>query len=316
MESDVIFKAMADRTRQRALSVLGRQELSVGELVDVLDQPQSTVSRHLRVLRDAGLIRDRRLGHTVHYALDQTSDAANGVGLVTRLIEWVQEQPLEGPLAARLAQVIDRRRAMSRSFFERIGHEWDMLREESFGGQFHLEAFISLLPQTWKVVDVGTGTGFLLPTLGRYFSRVIGVEPVERMLEVARQRVRSSELPNVELRQGDITDLPISDASADLAIAALVLHHVPAPAEAVMELGRIVKPGGRVMLIEQAAHDNEAFRERMQDRWWGFEPSDFAPMLQTAGFTNVMTRGLLNVAGATDAPHLFVVAAEKRAGGT
>ncbi len=312
MDSDVVFKAMADRTRQRALSVLGRQELSVGELVDVLDQPQSTVSRHLRVLRDAGLIRDRRQGHAVHYALDQSAGEMNGAGLAKRLIEWIQEQPLEGPLAARLTQVIDRRRAMSRSFFERIGREWDALREESFGSQFHLEAFLSLLPQAWKVVDVGTGTGFLLPTLGRHFARVIGVEPVERMLEVARQRVRSIELPNVELRQGDITDLPVSDASVDLAIAALVLHHVPAPPEAVMELGRIVKPGGRVMLIEQGAHDNEAFRERMQDRWWGFEPSDLTGLLETAGFTNVMTRGLGNVSGATDAPILFVVTAEKR----
>jgi len=312
MDADAVFKAMADRTRQRALSVIGRQELSVGELVDVLDQPQSTVSRHLRVLRDAGLIRDRRLGHAVHYALDRPADEGNGAGLAARLIEWIQAQPLEGPLAARLAQVLDRRQAMSQSFFERIGREWDSLREESFGNQFHLEAFMALLPSSWRIVDVGTGTGYLLPTLGRHFARVIGVEPVAQMLEVARHRLQSAGLSNVELRQGDLTDLPVSDSSVDLAIAALVLHHVPAPAEAVRELGRVVAPGGRVLLIEQSAHDHEAFRERMQDRWWGFEPPGFVAMLEAAGFSNVVSRGLLNVYGATDAPDLFVVTAEKR----
>ncbi len=312
MDADAVFKAMADGTRQRVLSVLGRQELSVGELVEVLDQPQSTVSRHLKVLRDAGLVADRRQGPAVHYAVRRQGDGSHTAELAGRLVDWVDDLPLETGVAARLEHVIDTRRAMSRTFFDRVGTEWDELREGAFGSQFHLEAFIGLLPRGWRVVDVGTGTGYLLPTLARHFAHVIGVEPVERMLDGARQRVGAAGLRNVELHRGDMTKLPIDAGSVDLAIATLVLHHVATPREAVMELGRVVTAGGRVMLIEQLAHENEAFRERMQDRWWGFEVETLAAMVESAGFEQVSARMLLNVPRAADAPELFVMTATRR----
>lgn len=311
MDADVVLRALADKTRQRVLAVLGRHELSVGELVDVLEQPQSTVSRHLRVLRDAGLVGDRRQGPTVHYDVRRPTDGSHASKLAGRLVDWVDDLPMDAAVTTRLERVIDARRAMSRTFFERVGTEWDQLREGAFGTQFHLEAFMGLLPRDWRVLDVGTGTGYLLPTLARHFAHVIGVEPVERMLAGARQRVEADGLSHVELHRGDMTDLPVADGSVDLAIAALVLHHVPTPREAVAELGRVVAAGGRVMLVEQSAHENEAFRERMQDRWWGFEVGELSAMVESAGFENVSARKLRNVKRDADAPELFVVTAAR-----
>ncbi len=309
--SQVVFRAMADRTRQRALAALCPYELTVSELVEVLDQPQSTVSRHLKVLRDAGLIRDRREGNTVFYSVPTRAAGGGDADLPGRLLEWVAEQPIERTIGSRLEAVIDRRRDMSSRFFDRIGRQWDALREESFGAKFHLEASLALLPESWVVADVGTGTGYLLPTIARYFKRIIAVDPVERMLEAARHRVEYHRLDNVELKRGDLARLPIPEAAVELAVAVLVLHHVPTPRDALAELHRILRDRGRVLIVEQTAHDNEAFRDRMQDRWWGFVPTEFCSLLKSVGFEEVRSRALLNVERAADAPDLFVVTGRK-----
>ena len=311
VEPDVVFKAMAERTRQRALTVLHRHELSVSELVDVLRQPQSTVSRHLRILREAGLIRDRRDGTTVLYAATDGANAGYGSELVAKMLAWVAEQPLPAGLNKRLDVVMHRRRQMSDRFFHELGRHWDNLREESFGAAFHLEAAWALLPPEWVVADIGAGTGYLLAPLANCFQRVIGVDPVEKMLEAARHRVAQAGLDNVDLRCGDLSDLPIPDATVDLAVAALVLHHVPSPQEALAELHRIARPGGRALIVEQAAHENETFRDHMQDRWFGFEPDDLAGRLESVGFKDVRSLPLTSVERAADAPELFVVTGGK-----
>ncbi len=309
MEPEAVLKAMADRTRERTLGALHRHELSVSELVEVLNQPQSTVSRHLKILRNAGLIRDRRDGNTVLYSVSTPQRNGTVSDLTARLLAWIAEQPLADSIESRLEAVIRRRHDMSHWFFERVGRQWDVLREESFGSSFHLEAFIGLLPPSWTVADIGTGTGYLLPTLARHFERIIGVEPVDKMFEAARHRLEYYGIDNVELRCGDLAKLPIPDESVDLAVAVLVLHHVPTPRDAIAELRRIVAAGGCVLIVEQTAHDNEAFHDRMQDRWWGFEPDDVLGLLESMGFDEVRSRRLVTVKRADDAPELFVITA-------
>lgn len=311
MQPEVIFKAMADGTRQRTLGVLGRHELSVSELVEALNQPQSTVSRHLRILRDAGLIRDRRDGNTVLYSVPDPARNGDGHDLNARLLEWVADRPLAASVESRLEAVMRKRSDMSRRFFDRIGRQWDALRVESFGPSFHLEAFVALLPQTWTVLDVGTGTGYLLPILARHFERVIGVEPVNNMLDAARHRIDHHGHSNVELRRGDLAQLPLAATSVDLALAVLVLHHVPAPRAALAELYRVVRDGGSILIVEQTAHQNESFRERMQDRWWGFDAGEFARLVESVGFSQVRSHRLTTVERADDAPDLFIVTGRK-----
>ena len=196
---------------------------------------------------------------------------------------------------------------MSRRFFDRIGRQWDALRDESFGSRFYLEAFLALLPCEWTIADIGTGTGYLLPILAAHFERVIGVEPVAAMVEAARHRIECSGRANVELCNADLAHLPIAGATVDLAIAVLVLHHVAVPREALAELRRIVRPGGCVLIVEQTAHESETFRDRMQDRWWGFEMGEFSRLLQSVDFHEVRLRSLTMVERAPDAPDLFVV---------
>ena len=311
MEPETLFRAMADGTRWRTLAVLRRHELGVSELVEVLHQPQSTISRHLRVLREAGLIRDRRDGNAVLYSLPTTSQNGQEDALRLRLLEWIAEQPLPASVSSRLEALIRRGRDRSRRFFDRTGKRWDALREESFGPCFHWEAFLALLPSAWTVADIGTGTGYLLPGLARHFDRVIAVEPVERMLQVARNRVDYHGLANVGLCHGDLGQLPISDAGVDLVTAALVLHHIPAVREALTELHRILHAGGCVLIVEQMAHNSAAFRDRMQDHWWGFDPDEFCGWLTEAGFAGVRSQTLATVDRATDAPDLFVVTGHK-----
>lgn len=316
MESETVFKAMADATRCRILQIVNRHELSVSELVDCLQLPQSTVSRHLKVLRDAGLIRDRREGTAVIYAVAENGagSGSNPPELQARLLDWVNDQELPRRISGRIDRVLGRRKRRSAEFFSRIGHRWDQMRMDAFGDAFHLEALTAMLPGDWEVADIGTGTGFLLPLLSRTFRKVVAVDPIPEMLEAARTRCTDRGVKNVRFLKGDLSRLPLPDGRVDLVLAVLVIHHVPSPAEALQELHRIVKPGGRLLVVEQQAHRLEEFFERMQDRWWGFEPAEFTRLVSKAGFRRVRRRGLapdFNAASPLEGPDLFLLTAEK-----
>ena len=316
MDAERTIKAMGDATRRRILQLVARHELAVSEIVDCLGQPQSTVSRHLKVLRDAGLIQDRRDGTTALYTTSSVDGDENGspARLAGHILEWVNEQDLPKPLSNRLASVLDRRQSRSTDFFSKVGHRWDRMRVEAFGDSFHREALIELLPADWVVADVGTGTGYMLPILARRFRKVIAVDPVPEMLEAARSRCRTQKIKNVAFRRGDMSRLPILNRQADLVLAVLVLHHVPSPEEALGELFRIAQPGGYLLIVEQRSHRLGAFHERMQDRWWGFEAARLAKTVAEAGFHDVRHQPLPSEPvkpGAVEAPELFTLTARR-----
>lgn len=305
---------MSDKTRQRVLALLAREELSVSDLVDLLRLPQSTVSRHLRVLRESGLIRDRRSGQTTFYSLTAPPSGEEDAELTVSLMDWIRGRALPAAIESRLAGVLRRRSlAGNASFFEQVGQHWDALREESFGNRFHLEAFVSLLPRTWTVADIGSGTGYLIPVLARHFRRVLAVDPVEAMRNCARDRMREHELDNVELMAGDLAALPIDENAVDLAVSVLVWHHVEEPASALAEVHRVIRPGGQILLVEQRVHHNDAFRQRMGDSRLGFDSDELARMMERAGFTDVTVSSLATVDRASDAPELFALTATKAA---
>lgn len=317
-DSDGVFRALADNTRQRLLQLLILEELNVSELVEVLGQPQSTVSRHLRVLKESGLVRDRRHGTAVLYSAARAHATADDEGdadsLQSMMLEWLGVRPVPPVVRERLDHVLHYRGSDASAFFNRVGKRWSELRREAFGSAFSTEAFVSLLPREWIVADVGTGTGDLLPVLAANFQHVLAIDPADTMLGCARQRAAEHGADNVSFHLGKLADLPIETASCDLAIAILVIHHVKNPTTALAELHRVVRPGGRVLIVEQELHEDQAFYERMKDLWWGFAPDELAGGLVGAGFEQTRWQRLTTVvesSGAAESPPLFVLTASR-----
>lgn len=297
--------AAADALRGRMLLVLDGQELTVSELCDVLQLPQSTVSRHLKTLSDAGWILARREGTSRLYGLDSDdlSPAARRLWLVLR-------DDLAASAAAaqddrRLKRVLSERRSASEAFFSSAAGEWDRLREELFGRSSHLKLLAALLDPTWAVGDLGCGTGQVAESIAPFVERVIAVDASREMLQAAKGRVRG--VANVELRRGTLERLPLDDASLDAAVIALVLHHVPDPARVCAEVARVLKPGGRLVVADMLPHEHDEYRQTMGHVWMGFAPKHVERMLGASGFQAVRVRALDPEPG-VKGPALFVAA--------
>lgn len=302
------FSALSDATRCRMLALLERHELTVSELCTVLQLPQSTVSRHLKMLADADWVSSRRDGTSRYYAL-----ALDGTGGARTQI-WALTRPqVTGRAGAdqderRLSKVLAGRREASEKFFATSAGQWDHLRDELFGAGFIPVAMLALLPSHWVVGDLGCGTGTMLPRLAPHVARVVGVDASDEMLAAASTRV--CELPNVELRQGSLERLPIDPASLDAAMFMLVLHHLPSPAAALEEAARAIKPGGRVLIVDMTPHEHEEYRQKMGHVWLGFSEDQMRRLLLVAGFEDIRIQALAPE-DAARGPVLFVASATK-----
>lgn len=302
------FSALSDATRCRMLWLLDRQELTVGELCAVLQLPQSTVSRHLKTLADAGWVISRKDGTSRYYALAASRLEPGQVEL------WaLTRAELTGRVGVeqderRLAHVLERRSRASRQFFAAAAGGWDELRDELFGAGVALRALVGLLPSDWAVGDLGCGTGALLPIVAPHVRQVIGVDASDEMLAAARERTAG--LANVDLRRGDLSALPLADGSLDAAVLMLVLHHLPSPGTALAEARRALAPGGRLLVVDMTAHDREEYRQRMGHVWLGFSEPQITRLIEQAGFTRVHVE-TLPPADDARGPALFVAAAER-----
>jgi ArsR family transcriptional regulator len=275
------MESLADPTRLRLLRLLERQELGVVELCDVLQAPQSTVSRHLKLLSDQGWISSRREGTASFYrmTLDELSPGARKLWLLAR--EQTGDWPTVEQDRLRLERVLEKRHKDSLEFFAGAASEWDSLRTSLYGQGFTQSAMLALLPPEWTVADLGCGTGAMTAELARHVKRVIGVDNSAAMLKAAKKRV--GEAANVDLRRGALEALPIDDGACDAAILSLVLTYVPDPAAVLREAARILKPGGRLVVVDLLRHDREDFRRQMGQRFGGFELPEVESMLRNAG---------------------------------
>ena len=296
--------ALSDSARLRILRILEKEELSVGELAAVLQFPQSTVSRHLRVLGEAsagdggatrparetgeqgkpGWLVKRTEGTSTLYrmVLDDLSIPCRALWMTVR--EQLSETPELAEDARRLTGVIAERRTDTRSFFGRVAGAWDEVRNELFGHRATLQALLPLIPRHWVVADLGCGTGNAAEVLAPCVKRVIAVDQSPQMIAAARKRL--SGLENVEFVQGELEKLPLKAASVDAAVCVLVLHHVPDPAGAVREMARILRPGGTALIVDMAEHDRTGYRQTMGHRWLGFGVPQVLRFLTDAGLTD------------------------------
>ena len=299
---------LADALRCRMLLVLERHELTVSELCTVLQLPQSTVSRHLKTLSDAAWVTSRRDGTSRYYsiALDELDGGAQ------RLWPLIREQ-VGGTIGAdqderRLNSVIARRRSKSEEFFSSASGEWDHLRTELFGDAFHLHGLLALIDGEAVVGDLGCGTGQLTSLVAPHVRDVIAVDGSADMLQAARARLTPND--NVDVRLGSLEALPIDHEQLDIAMMGLVLHHVPDPAVVVTEAARVLKRGGRLLIIDMLPHDRAEYQQQMGHVWLGFPERQVRKMLSAAGFDAVRFHAL-PIEDDARGPALFAAVATK-----
>jgi ArsR family transcriptional regulator len=284
------MECLADATRLRLLRLLERHELGVVDLCDILQLPQSTVSRHLKVLADQGWARSRREGTTHRYRmiLDELEPPARRLWLLAReqTEGWATLRQDELRLTRRLRE----REGDSLAFFAGAAAEWDRLRRELYGDAFSAAAMLALLPREYVVADLGCGTGQVSAALAPNVKRVIAVDNSAAMLKAAKRSTAAFD--NVELRRGDLLATPIDDAACDAALLLLVLGYVPDPAGVLSEMRRILKPGGRAVIVDLLPHDRDDFRRRMGQQRLGFAPADLELLFRGAGFESSDIRPL------------------------
>ncbi|QCQ98641.1 metalloregulator ArsR/SmtB family transcription factor [Brevundimonas sp. SGAir0440] len=277
------LRAAGEPTRLRLLSLLASEELSVMEMSRILDQSQPRVSRHLKLMTDAGLIERFPDGARVYYRLSHDAQARR---LIDTVLDILAEDAGEAD-HRRLDEVRKDREEAAASYFEQVAPQWDRLRSlyvSESAVEAALEKAVGPGPFE-RVVDLGTGSGRMLTLFGKKAKMSVGLDLSQNMLNIARTNVTKAGVEQVELRHGDIFATRLPAASADLVIVHQVLHYLSDPSAAVAEAARLVSPGGRLVIIDFAPHDFEHMREAHQHRRLGFSDSEINGWLVDGGLT-------------------------------
>lgn len=303
------FRALSDPTRVLLLGVLLDEELTVGELAQVVDTAQPGVSRHLSALREAGFVVARRQGAMTFYRVRAEDGLLQG-----GIRQQIEAAAAHTSVAQRVDHVLQRRRARAQAFFEKHGAGWDELRGELLHEAAVCSSLLPLVPRGLRVVDIGTGTGAMLPYLAEIADQVVGIDPSRKMLRFARQRARRLGIPQLELHVAHAEKLPLRSGVFDAAFAVLVLHHVSKPVDAVLEMARVVRPGGHVIVLDLCSHGQEWLRETQADLWLGFARDEIETMFQRARLVDGQHKIVSRVASPRGGGNveLFVASAHKK----
>ncbi|MBS0364047.1 MAG: metalloregulator ArsR/SmtB family transcription factor [Proteobacteria bacterium] len=282
-----VLRAAGEPSRLRILALLAREELAVLELCRVLDQSQPRVSRHLKLLAEAGLVERFPDGAWVFYRLTAGGPAD---ALVSELLTRIDAaDPVLTRDAERLSAVFAERASDASEYFARNAARWDEIRS-LYVSDTDVEAAIlqAAGPGPFqRLVDLGSGAGRMLTLLGPHARAALGLDLSQQMLNIARSRVTEAGLAGCELRHGDIFATRLPDASADLVVVHQVLHYLTDPAAAVKEAARIVAPEGKLIIADFAPHKLEFLREQHQHRRLGFAEPEMARWLAEAGLGRV-----------------------------
>jgi ArsR family transcriptional regulator len=278
-----ILRVVADPNRLRILLLLKDEELSVAELQEILVMGQSTISTHLSQLKQAGLVEDRRSGKSSLYRLTTGNGGEVISGLLTRAQREIPEAKQD---QATMRRVVKKRQDKMRAFFDSVagrlgkdyvpGKSWKSLAE----------ALLRLMPPM-VIADLGAGDGSFSLLLAQQSTRVIAVDSSAKMIEFAREQAARHDLKNVEYRLGDMEEVPIDDAAVDVVFFSQSLHHALHPDRAVSEAWRILRPGGRIAILDLGKHRFEEAREIYADEWLGFSEAELESLLQRSGFSDV-----------------------------
>jgi len=284
------LRLLADPSRLRILLLVEREELSVAELQEILGMGQSRISTHLAQLKQAGLVEDRRNGKSILYRLKPARGAE--AKRFDELLKVLREASHEIPEAEQdldaLRLALRRRQDKTRSYFDELAGKFGRHYMPGRSWKGLAETLLALLPPL-VVADLGAGEGTFSQLLARRAKKVIAVDNSEKMVEYGLELARKHGVENLEYRKGDLEDVPLRDASVDLAFFSQSLHHAQHPERAVAEAWRILKPGGRIVVLDLVRHNYEEARELYADLWLGFTEVEALRFLRQAGFKNIET---------------------------
>ncbi|MBB3695064.1 metalloregulator ArsR/SmtB family transcription factor [Sphingomonas sp. BK580] len=285
-----IFSALADPSRLRIVALLGAMELSVGELAQVLGQSQPRVSRHVKILCDAGLAERRKEGSWVFVALGDRARLAPVLAALDSL--GVTEEAAAD--LARLAAVRADRAAAAAGWFEANAAEWDAIRSLHVAEEQVEAAMRDVLADAplGRLIDIGTGTGRMIELFAPAATHALGIDKSSEMLRLARAKLGERGLANAELRQADLYALPLGDGAADVAILHHVLHFAQQPGAAIAEAARVLATGGRLLIADFAPHDREELRARDAHTRLGFSDAQIEGWFAAAGLLPARTETL------------------------
>ena len=287
------LRLAADPSRLRLLLLLEREELSVAELQEILAQGQSRISTHLAQLKQAGLVDDRRTGKNAFYRLTAPAE----------LMDLLRQAEAEVPEAAEdlqsLRLALRKRQDQMRRYFDELAGKFGRQYVPGRSWKGVAEALLKLMPPM-VIADLGAGEGTISQLMAQRAKKVIAIDNSEKMVEFGAELARKHDIGNMEYRLGDLEDVPIRSGTVDLAFLSQALHHARHPQRAVEEARRILKPGGRIAVLDLNRHHFEEAREMYADVWLGFTELELERYLKGGGFKNGETAGVYRE---TEAPY-------------
>jgi ubiquinone/menaquinone biosynthesis C-methylase UbiE len=277
------LRLLADPNRVRLLLLLGHEELSVAELQEILSKGQSQISTHLSQLKNAGLLEDRRIGKNILYKLKKSDS-------LTPLLQLLRTQdlPEADQDADALKLVLRKRNDKMRSYFDEMAGKFGRQYVPGRSWKGLAEVLLRLMPPM-VIADLGAGEGTFSQLLAQRAEKVIAVDNSEKMVEYGRSMAARNGVGNLEYRRGDLEELPLETGSVDLAFFSQALHHAQHPEKAVAEAYRVLRPGGRVAVLDLVKHNFEQARDMYADVWLGFGEAEIQRFLRNAGFEDVET---------------------------
>jgi len=282
------LRLLADPSRLRILLLLEREELSVAELQEILGMGQSRISTHLAQLKNAGLVEDRRTGKSILYRLKSGVDSNGFSQMLAVLRQAAAEIPEAEHDSEALHLALRRRQDKMRAYFDELAGKFGRNYVPGRSWRGLAETLLALLPPM-VIADLGAGEGTFSQLLARHAKKVIAVDNSEKMVEYGAELARKHGVKNLEYRKGDLEAVPIRDGAVDVAFFSQALHHAQHPERAVAEAWRILKPGGKIVVLDLVRHNYEEARELYADLWLGFSEVEVTRFLRHAGFKNIQT---------------------------